>query len=300
MDTRHHQPTRPWMEAIEMQFATLGELQAGSHDPNNIALGALRRAGTYAWTPDPIAAMVTAAMSIPETAMLSDITLPEDTGFWWFGSLIPGCRFNAILYNCERWKDERRNIIAEDVCLTFFIPISDENRHPRMAIGPITWPMQTTLAEACRALMTVRQAAERVELVDLPPPNTLFTTDDCRLLFQLFLAGCVWLQQRILTTSSGHIERHRRKQFAREHKIPPPGDVKIIELRRRESTSQPAHPDAQPVEWSCQWIVSGHWTHQVHGSKRGERRLQYILPYVKGPADKPLRVPKQTVYVVDR
>ena len=53
---------------------------------------------------------------------------------------------------------------------------------------------------------------------------------------RVFLAGCAWLQQRIKVTSDGHIERHRRKQLARDHHAPLPGDVNIIELRRREST----------------------------------------------------------------
>lgn len=289
---------RHWMEAIEMRFAAIRSWLPSPHDPANVALGGLRQAATYAWSPEPTAAVVTAAQSIPDTAIISDITLPEPAGFWWFGSCVPGCRFNALLWNHYLWKDERRDIGVEDVCLTFFMPISDVDRHSKLVIGPITWPMQVTLAEATRAAVEVERRIAEQETKDRSH-EALFTEAECRTLLQLFMAACVWLQQRILVTSTGHIERHRRKQLAREHNAPLPGDVKIIELRRRESTSVP-NPNPATVEWSCQWVVNGHWTHQPYGPGQSERRLQYVLPYVKGPSDKPLKVPTHTVYVVDR
>lgn len=44
-------------------------------------------------------------------------------------------------------------------------------------------------------------------------------------------------------------------------------------------------------------IVSGHWREQPCGPNHGERRRQWIAPYVKGPRDKPL-VLKDTVRVL--
>lgn len=35
-------------------------------------------------------------------------------------------------------------------------------------------------------------------------------------------------------------------------------------------------------------LVRGHWTHQAYGPHHSQRRLQWIAPYIKGPADAPL------------
>jgi hypothetical protein len=88
----------------------------------------------------------------------------------------------------------------------------------------------------------------------------------------LILAACAWLQQRIVVWSPGAIERHQRKAFARElHRETLTSEVKVIELRRRES--QPHSAGDGTVDWSCRWVVDGHWTHQPYGPGRSERKL---------------------------
>lgn len=44
------------------------------------------------------------------------------------------------------------------------------------------------------------------------------------------------------------------------------------------------------------FIVRGHWTHQVCGPKRAQRRVQWIAPFVKGPSGAPLVV-RETVRI---
>lgn len=116
-------------------------------------------------------------------------------------------------------------------------------------------------------------------------------------LVRFLLAASTWLNQRILSIGSGHIERHRRKQIARENNVPPPTDVRVIQLRRLESEPHGQAAGAEAVEWSCRWIVNGHWRNQPY---KDSTKLIYIMPFVKGPADKPLKVPTHTVYQVSR
>jgi hypothetical protein len=116
-------------------------------------------------------------------------------------------------------------------------------------------------------------------------------------IWRFVLAGCVWIHQRIATVSLGPVERHRRKQLQREAGMVV-RDVKVVELRRLESTLREPGK-GEPVDWSCRWIVDGHWRNQYHPST-GKHELTFVQPYVKGPADKPLRVPAHTVYLVDR
>lgn len=70
----------------------------------------------------------------------------------------------------------------------------------------------------------------------------------------------------------------------------------MIQLRRTEAQPHPT-ADGENVEWSCRWIVNGHWRNQPY---KDERKLIYIMPYVKGPDDMPLKVPTHTVYQVSR
>ena len=67
-------------------------------------------------------------------------------------------------------------------------------------------------------------------------------------------------------------------------------DVRVVRLRRPHVEGD---PEAEPSgrEWSHRWVVDGHWRWQACGPGRAERRLTYIAPYVKGPADKPLKTP---------
>jgi hypothetical protein len=47
----------------------------------------------------------------------------------------------------------------------------------------------------------------------------------------------------------------------------------------------------EPVEWSCQWWVSGHWRHQPCGERLQNRKWIWLAPYIKGPSDKPIKEP---------
>jgi hypothetical protein len=69
----------------------------------------------------------------------------------------------------------------------------------------------------------------------------------------------------------------------------PTGDVQIIHLRRRRSPAQGSAAGRPERDRQWQWWVSGHWRryHCGPGGQRVERR--YILDYLAGPDDKPVR-----------
>lgn len=87
-----------------------------------------------------------------------------------------------------------------------------------------------------------------------------------------------------------YVSRGRRRRLERD-------GVDVSALARRTTTTihlreRPEAPrtgDSTPVDYSCRWIVHGHFTHQPCGPNRSERRLTWIAPYVKGPAGKPLK-----------
>jgi hypothetical protein len=71
--------------------------------------------------------------------------------------------------------------------------------------------------------------------------------------------------------------------------------VTVLRLRRYVPVA--AETAADPTNWTCQWIVRGHWRNQWYPSL-GEHRQRYVPPYVKGPPDKPLRAPDRAVEFV--
>lgn len=76
---------------------------------------------------------------------------------------------------------------------------------------------------------------------------------------------------------------HKRK---RKHK---PETVQIINLRRETYEHQQRSGGGSDREFQCRWFVKGHWRQQRVGPGRTQRKPVYIAPYIKGPADKPLK-----------
>jgi hypothetical protein len=99
------------------------------------------------------------------------------------------------------------------------------------------------------------------------------------------------MAQTIAVRTEGHAPRDTRKRLARADF--PAKRITIVTLRRPEAErDHGAHSD---VHWTRRWIVDGHWRQQWYPSL-GMHRQIWISPYVKGPTDLPLVVPKAHVY----
>lgn len=73
-------------------------------------------------------------------------------------------------------------------------------------------------------------------------------------------------------------------------------NVQVVTLRRVEYTR--TDHEARDVEWSCRWIVREHWRTLNRGE--ADERTVFIPAYVKGPQDKPLKIPSARVWAVVR
>jgi hypothetical protein len=106
-----------------------------------------------------------------------------------------------------------------------------------------------------------------------------------------------FLQERILASRARAVTNRGARRRLRKAVGHEPL-VRVVELRRRDVrrvVSGDAGDDA--VEWSCRWLVRGHW-HLYH--TREGVRPRWVDPYVKGPDDKPFKAPRATVYEVVR
>lgn len=73
-------------------------------------------------------------------------------------------------------------------------------------------------------------------------------------------------------------------------------DVTVVRLRRRKGEREPLGGTA---DYSCRFLVSGHWRNQWCPSV-GHHRQTWIAPYVKGPDDKPFRPTRGRAFVFHR
>lgn len=107
----------------------------------------------------------------------------------------------------------------------------------------------------------------------------------------------LFLQDRILVSPAREVlNRQARRRLADVLNDVPA--VRVVELRRRDYDHEgSAHP--APVEWSCRWLVRGHWRNHYYPATQ-EHRPMWITAHVKGPDDKPLRVAEKVAYEVVR
>lgn len=118
---------------------------------------------------------------------------------------------------------------------------------------------------------------------------------------QLVVTMCRWLQERVVVTHAHPIERHRRKQLAREKKLDPLAvtAVRIVTLRRPEV--KPHEPSGEPYidTRTYRYVVPEREAWRACGPNHSERKRVMVHAHINGPRDKPLRM-RKTIYEVKR
>lgn len=114
----------------------------------------------------------------------------------------------------------------------------------------------------------------------------------------MLTAAAKFLDTDFVGKERASLPRHLRRA-AELGRRPPLPEINTVTLRRAWRDDDKPKGDGEPREWSCQWIVGGHWRNQWYPSK-AEWKPKYIAPYLKGDPDKPLREPKGPVYCVTR
>lgn len=98
---------------------------------------------------------------------------------------------------------------------------------------------------------------------------------------RLFFTMRCWIDQRVVVPTAQRVDRMVRRNLER-----------LNQSEGHESTGG-------SVEYGCQWMVGVHWRQQYYPST-GEHRPLLILPYWKGPPDKPIKAPGSKVFAVVR
>jgi len=106
--------------------------------------------------------------------------------------------------------------------------------------------------------------------------------------FRLMLAMFELMTQRVTTTARRPAAKTTRKRAAREGMAS--GEVTVVTLRRHSVPDPDRERESREVDWSCRWVVDGHWHRYRVGPGRAGVRRMWVDDYVKGPDDKPLKV----------
>lgn len=122
----------------------------------------------------------------------------------------------------------------------------------------------------------------------------------------------MFMDSEVAATTRPDIQRtfRRRAQRSLKHQ-----DVRVVTLRRTAAGVGPEDGVHRHVDWSCRWLVQGHWRHVgavLTGAHHAvptpdrthcvtcDQKLTWVRPHLKGPEGKPLHATADTVYRLSR
>lgn len=303
----------PWMQAVDAQIQAydgINKLITAHLVPKSFT-GTICRllsvAQPYDWGSDASAAVRAAGGVLPADTELNFWNLGAGPSWWYFTTPIPiqtetgltnASRIRALLFGWVTTEFERER---KSFVIVSFVDALNVGLTPTHIF---TWRNDETLSQ-----MVARTRQSSIGYGgggSKIPPSDLFV-DAAESIGRFVLAGLTWMRQKVVIQTEGNIERHRRKELERKtgSKI---RSVQLVQLRRAEHVPKDREETDEEKahrEWSCRWMVglgtNGFWRQQACGAGMKERRLTFIAPFMKGPANKPLRLsapPK--VYIVNR
>jgi transcriptional regulator with XRE-family HTH domain len=279
-------------------------------------LAHLREAEAYSFGADPIAAIRECARLIPRESPLSSVEIPTGAGWFWFSEPLalktsPSSNVtNALLWGWSRDAKEPTMRLA-----AYAVSTASSLKGRVVPSGRWTWRLSETFEEMiarCGESYDVTYSDKTVKLrsTDLDPVGRDATLAAAAELSLFFISACMWFKQKILVQSPGHVERHARKRFAREHKLAKDDrqlSVQVVALRASQRVDRPAVEGEDGVsiraagsrELSCWWVVKGHPRLQRCGPGLKDKKLIWIAPHPAGDRSKPFRS-RARVYAVIR
>lgn len=273
-------------EQISMRNRWAAYIKQGAPDDGDREIDQMLSFGDpYFWAKSLCGVIETAAVDLPLSWRWYRELLPTYSGFIWFeqplvfsgneaqgqhGRVMPALAW-------DRFQDTDTDDTAVAVCPLFW----RTDRRP--------WPSMVF------ALKHGQTLQERME--QLISGACSYEHDILVWASRMFGACLTFLEQRILIAPQHRADRAARRRVERQGYTHEPL-VRVVELRRKQTRSED-HGESEPVEWSHQWIVSAHWRNQWYPSLN-DYQPRWIMPYVKGPEDKPLKPPRAKVFAVVR
>jgi hypothetical protein len=297
----------PYSQAIDRQMQLL-DFQTKAHDairlaPNSLIDAEDRRSATselrgfiracavgdtYVVSPQITTAIRAAADQLSLSVVMREDILPSNGGFVWCDTELPIPReretpwgsdtpYYGFMWERAEWSQSgKRGVLISGVTVV------DGVARP---LASVSWLDGSELS-ALLATTVVRLERNDSRLFD----------DGDMASMRFIVAMWLFMQQRILVTRQQRPSRAvaRRAKSFRDDPV-----LRVIELRSREYQTVQREGEAEHRDYSCQWIVRGHWRQQWYPSL-GRHQPKWITPHVKGPSDAPLKTPRANVFAVVR
>ncbi len=92
-----------------------------------------------------------------------------------------------------------------------------------------------------------------------------------------------------ITEVTAHTPTRQQRRQDRRHGMRS-SDVQLVDVHTHHHAPTGAtDTDTGDREYTCRWLVRGHWRNQPCGPNRTQRRPVWINPHVKGPDNKPMK-----------
>ncbi len=113
-------------------------------------------------------------------------------------------------------------------------------------------------------------------------------------MYRALAAMLLFMKQELVTRQRVNPDARTSKELRRNQS--PVSFVNVVRLRKPRHNPHTSGTHRH-IDWSYRWVVRSHWHTYRVGPGRSQRRRIYLMPYPKGPDDKPLRE-KPTVFSV--
>jgi hypothetical protein len=100
------------------------------------------------------------------------------------------------------------------------------------------------------------------------------------------VATWLLIAQKAAETVPVELDRATRRAYGRQQRPVP--EVRVVRIRARAANPSRVRGSGRGPLTRREW-VGGHWRNQACGPKRGQRRLIYVHPYIRGPEGAELR-----------
>lgn len=252
-----------------------------------LVIETLWRADTIYITRDMEHLLLQAAHDLPEEATFDAHSLLTPMGFLYFEEPIEGkdvhgqtMTINAFAWKLDHAIDFERDSQEIEVIHTFFFssdPTKSEANEKMAALGyhiPFL-SLAHYYPIICGDKMIVSDALGSELVVGIT---------------KIFWAFQLLANQKIVSNTRMIPPRSTRRRY----QAPKDGwrYISLITLRRQ---SMPKKEEAESIEWTHRWVVTGHWRKQWY-PKLKIHQWKYIHEYIKGPEDKPLWVRERRVF----
>lgn len=246
-------------------------------DMRRIFRGHAQAAETFYWTPALNELIESAALSLPGTMVLTKERLFARAGFCWFGKALPVPGFLPD------------SIHGDEVSKILVWGLTGHRESGQVYVTVNRLGLSGECAQIC---WSFGQSIDDAARIPQTYGHAVLSTDEVRRTLGLFGAMMLFLEQEILVRERVQASRGARRRAAlSEERM-----INTILLRRVHREGQAVA--GREVDWSCRWIVRGHWRNQWYPSL-GSHQPVWIAPHVKGPEDRGLRV-RRSLFAIAR